>query len=364
MPSFEGQLKEKEIDGLIAFIKSLKQERMDDHADQRSDTPCPRAATAARQPEPDFRHVAKGLKSWLVHARSQADRDDVPVRHPGSLIVGGAFALLVRTELCVARARRSSAQDTYNQFFTLHGAVMVFLVIIPGIPAALGNIIMPIQLGAPDVAFPRLNLAVVLPVVLRRAAARDRRSRSAASTPAGRSTRRTASSPQTPVVDRRRCGVFLLGFCSIFTGLNFLVTIHKFRPQGMGWFQMPLNIWAIYATAIMQVLATPVLGITVLLLAVERVRAHRHLRSDARRRPGAVPALLLVLLAPGRLHHDHPGHGRDQRADLDVLAQADLRLPLHRVLVASRSRCCRSSCGATTCSCRASRGSRTWCSRR
>jgi cytochrome c oxidase subunit I len=145
---------------------------------------------------------------------------------------------------------------------------MVFLVIIPGIPAALGNIIMPIQLGAPDVAFPRLNLASfylwitgALCLVL--------------TIPFGSlDTGWTLYTPyslktSTPVLIAVS-GVFLLGFSSIFTGLNFLVTIHKFRPQGMGWFQLPLNVWAIYATAIMQVLATPVLGITVLLLAVER----------------------------------------------------------------------------------------------
>src|SRR4029079_12412521 len=152
--------------------------------------------------------------------------------------------------------------------FTLHGAVMVFLVIIPGIPAALGNIIMPIQLGAPDVAFPRLNLmslylwisgALLL----------------VGAVPfGGLDTGWTLYTPyslesKTPVLVATS-GVFLLGFSSIFTGLNFLVTIQKFRPQGMCCFQLPLNGSAIFATAIMQVLATPVLGITVLLLAVER----------------------------------------------------------------------------------------------
>jgi cytochrome c oxidase subunit 1 len=185
----------------------------------------------------------------------------------GSLMVGGVFALLVRTELW-APGKTIVSQDTYNQFFTLHGAVMVFLVIIPGIPAALGNIIMPIQLGAPDVAFPRLNLASfylwtsgALLLV-------------GAIPFGGLDTGWTLYTPysldtKTPVLIAVS-GVFLLGFSSIFTGLNMLVTIHKFRPQGMGWFQLPLYIWAIYATAIMQVLATPVLGITVLLLAVER----------------------------------------------------------------------------------------------
>jgi len=185
----------------------------------------------------------------------------------GALIVGGAFALLVRTELW-APGKTIVEQNTYNKFFTLHGAVMVFLVIIPGIPAALGNIIMPIQLGAPDVAFPKLNLASfylwcsgALLLV-------------GAVPFGGLDTGWTLYTPyslesKTPVLVATS-GVFLLGFSSIFTGLNFLTTIHKFRPQGMGWFQLPLNVWAIYATAIMQVLATPVLGITVLLLSVER----------------------------------------------------------------------------------------------
>ena len=230
------------------------------------------ATTVTRQPdgpvtEPDFLRVTKGLKSWML----TLDHKRIGMMYLfgilTSMIIGGAFALLVRTELW-APGKLLVAGDDYNNFFTLHGAIMVFLVIIPGIPAALGNIIMPIQLGAPDVAFPRLNLASfylwvtgALCLVL--------------TIPFGSlDTGWTLYTPysletKTPVLIAV-IGVFLLGFSSIFTGLNFLVTIHKFRPQGMGWFQLPLNVWAIYATAIMQVLATPVLGITVLLLAVER----------------------------------------------------------------------------------------------
>jgi cytochrome c oxidase subunit 1 len=217
--------------------------------------------------EPDFLNVSKGLKSWLT----TLDHKRIGMMYlfaiMGSLIIGGVFALLVRMELFHA-GKDFVGQDTYNKFFTLHGAVMVFLVIIPGIPAALGNIIMPIQLGAPDVAFPRLNLASfylwISGAILLVGAVPF----------GGLDTGWTLYTPyslesKTPVLVAA-AGVFLLGFSSIFTGLNFLVTIHKFRPQGMSWFQMPLNIWAIYATAIMQVLATPVLGITVLLLAVER----------------------------------------------------------------------------------------------
>ncbi len=223
--------------------------------------------------EPDYLSINKGkplgerIKGWAL----TLDHKRIGVMYLTgilvALIVGGAFALLVRTELW-APGKTIVGQDTYNKFFTLHGAVMVFLVIIPGIPAALGNIIMPIQLGAPDVAFPRLNLAsfylwavgALLLVI--------------AIPFGGLDTGWTLYTPYSlqssaPVLISV-IAVFVLGFSSIFTGLNFLVTIHKFRPQGMSWFQMPLNIWAIYATAIMQVLATPVLGITVALLAVER----------------------------------------------------------------------------------------------
>src|SRR5580704_6438633 len=108
--------------------------------------------------EPDFLHVSKGFKSWAL----TLDHKRIGMMYLfgilGALLVGGLFALLLRTELFFP-GKTIVAQDTYNQFFTLHGAIMVFLVIIPGIPAALGNIIMPIQLGAKDVAFPRMNLA-------------------------------------------------------------------------------------------------------------------------------------------------------------------------------------------------------------
>ena len=231
------------------------------------------AATAAApnphgpQSEPDFLNVSRGFKSWAL----TLDHKRIGMMYLFgilvALLIGGAFALLLRTELW-APGSQIVHQDTYNKLFTLHGAIMVFLVIIPGIPAALGNIILPIQLGAPDVALPRLNLtsfylwtigALCLVGTLAFG---------------GLDTGWTLYTPYSlqskTAVLLAVAGVFVLGFSSIFTGLNMLVTIHKFRPQGMGWFQMPLNCWAIYATAIMQVLATPVLGITTLLLAVER----------------------------------------------------------------------------------------------
>ena len=158
--------------------------------------------------------------------------------------------------------------DAYNRFFTVHGAVMVFLVIIPGIPAALGNIILPIQLGAPDVAFPRLNLTSFYFWVIGALLLVTSLALTAADT--GWTFYTPYSVTTETAVVPAVCGAFVLGFSSIFTGLNFITTIHKFKPKGMGWFQMPLNLWALYATAVLQVLATPVLGITLLLLFVER----------------------------------------------------------------------------------------------
>jgi cytochrome c oxidase subunit I len=229
------------------------------------------SATATAEPgkpEPDFWHASKGIKSWLTTLDHKRIGFMYLFGILGALILGGAFALLVRIEL-FSPGQTIVGQDRYNEFFTLHGAVMVFLVIIPGIPAALGNMVLPIQLGAPDVAFPKLNLAsfylwctgallMLTSIIL-----------------GGVDTGWTFYTPYslttTTAVVPAVLGVFVLGFSSIFTGLNFLVTIHKFRPQGMGWFQMPLNLWAIYSTALLQVLATPVIGLTVMLLFVERV---------------------------------------------------------------------------------------------
>ena len=177
------------------------------------------------------------------------------------------FALILRTELLSPSGSLLTAEQ-YNQVFTLHGAIMIFLFIIPGIPAALGNFVLPLMLGARDVAFPKLNLMswyfwvggallLLLSLVL-----------GAADT--GWTFYTPYSTSTNTHVVLTMLGVFVLGFSSVFTGLNFIVTIHKLRPPEMGWFRMPLMLWALYATAIIQVLATPVLAVTVLLLIVER----------------------------------------------------------------------------------------------
>ncbi len=162
-----------------------------------------------------------------------------------------------------------SPNNAYNRAFTLHGAIMVFLFIIPSIPAALGNFFLPIMIGAKDVAFPRLNLISWYTYVFGSLFAIWAIIQGGVETgwtfytPYSTS---TAWGGTTAMV----LGAFILGFSSIFTGMNFIATVHKLRVPGMGWFDMPLFVWAIYATAIIQVLATPVLGITLLMLVFER----------------------------------------------------------------------------------------------
>jgi len=210
----------------------------------------------------------RGILSWVF----TLDHKRIGVMYLVSILfsflLGGIFALLIRTELLTPRRTIMDA-DTYNQMFTLHGVVMIFLFIIPGIPAALGNFVLPIMLGARDVAFPRLNLFSYYLYVLGAVFA------VLAIATGGVDTGWTFYVPYSTTTNTSVTavvlGAFILGFSSIFTGINFIVTIHKLRPPGMTWFRMPLFLWALYATAIIQVLATPVLGITLLLLVAERL---------------------------------------------------------------------------------------------
>jgi cytochrome c oxidase subunit 1 len=209
----------------------------------------------------------KGIASWLL----TLDHKRIGVMYFCCVIaafaLGGFFALAIRTELW-APGKTIVDADTYNQLFTLHGAVMVFLVIIPGVPAALGNFVLPLHLGAKDVAFPKLNLMSWYMWVTGACFLITSLIISAADTGW---TFYTPYSTTTPTaVIPALAGAFVLGFSSIFTGLNFIVTIHKMRAPGLTWFRLPLFVWGLYSTAIMQVLATPVLGITLLMLIVER----------------------------------------------------------------------------------------------
>lgn len=212
--------------------------------------------------------ASSGVMSWIF----TLDHKRIAIMYMygviASLFLAGVFALVLRTELYTPKEWFLTSAR-YNQMFTLHGAVMVFLFIIPSVPAIIGNFVLPMMLGAKDVAFPRLNLAslwlywlggIFFIVVL---------ATTQLDTGWTFYTPYSTSSSKTNVI-AATMGAFILGFSSIFTGLNFLVTINTMRPKGMPWFRLPLLLWALYSTSIIQVLATPVLGITLLLLIVER----------------------------------------------------------------------------------------------
>ncbi len=232
-------------------------------------------AGAALPIEPNYLEAKSGLMSWLT----TVDHKRIGIMYAISIffffIFGGFLAMLIRLELMQVRVPNSTATsyfisaDSYNHLFTLHGIVMVFLVLIPSIPASLGNFFLPLMLGAKDVAFPRLNLLsfylyiigatfLVYTVIF-----------------GGLDTGWTLYTPyssetQTSVLSAG-LGIFILGFSSILTGLNFIVTVHKMRAPRMTWNRMNLFVWAIYSAGVIQVLGTPVLGVTVVLLALERL---------------------------------------------------------------------------------------------
>lgn len=227
-----------------------------------------KSPTHSQEDADNFLYNTKGFLSWALTLDHKRIGLMYLIGVMSAFFLAGMLALILRAELMTPGKMFLSNQQ-YNQVFTLHGAIMVFLFIIPSVPAALGNFLVPVMLGAKDVAFPRLNLSsfylwitgaiFFLSAMLY----------------TGLDTGWTFYTPystttQGPVV-AATVGVFVLGFSSIFTGLNFIVTINTMRPPGMSWFKMPLFLWATYATSIIQVLATPVLGITVLLLAAERV---------------------------------------------------------------------------------------------
>ena len=224
------------------------------------------------RPKKNYLNETSGFWSWA----GTLDHKRIGVMYLvgilSAFLMGGCFALLIRLTLLTPThmlfGKVLLTAEQYNRVFTLHGAIMVFLFIIPSVPAALGNFVLPLMLGAKDVAFPRLNLAsfylwvtgalmAILAMVL---GAVD--TGWTFYTPYST----TTDGPVTLMVG----AVFVLGFSSIFTGLNFIATVHKLRAPGMGWFDMPLFVWGIYSTALIQILATPVLGITLVLLMLER----------------------------------------------------------------------------------------------
>ena len=335
MPTFQGQVNEAGLMSLIEYIKSLPSTA----SRQRGE----RAPAAARQagqgkdhmtttvlPRVNYLNVRHGVASWLL----TKDHKRIGILYlivvTIAFLLGGIFAAGVRIELTTPQGDFVSA-DTYNRLFTMHGVFMVFFVLMPVVPAMLGNFVMPLMIGAKDVAFPKINLlswyVFVIGFIFTLAAMVS----------GGVDTGWTFYTPYSSSASNSNVmltgiGIFIAGFSSILTGLNFMVTIHRMRAPGLTWFRLPLFVWALYATALVMILATPVIAITIGMLALERALGLRHLRSAPRRRPGALPAPVLVLLAPGGLHHDPAADGRDQRGDRLLLAQERVRVFVRRVL--------------------------------
>jgi cytochrome c oxidase subunit 1 len=225
------------------------------------------AADAHGDPDANYLKANTGIWSWLY----TVDHKRIGLMYLTmvsiAFLAGGIFALLVRLEL-FSRGKTIVDAETYNRLFTLHGAIMVFLFIIPSVPAALGNFFLPIMIGAKDVAFPRLNLLSYYIYILGAVVALG--SIIAGSVDTGWTFYTPYSVQTSSSVISMTLGVFILGFSSILTGLNFIVTVHTMRAPGITWTRMPLFVWGMYATALIQVLATPVLAITLLLLCAER----------------------------------------------------------------------------------------------
>jgi cytochrome c oxidase subunit 1 len=215
----------------------------------------------------NYLNVAQTVKSWLF----TLDHKRIGLLYLGTItmffFVGGLFAVLFRLELLTPEGDLMRA-ETFNKMFTLHGVVMIFFFLIPSIPAVLGNFFLPIMIGAKDVAFPRLNLLSWYILIVGGILAVT------VTATGGLDTGWTFYTPYSSTYSNSSVFlaavlVFITGFSSILTGLNFVVTIHKMRAPGLTWFRLPLFIWAMYATSVIQVLGTPVLAITVALLGME-----------------------------------------------------------------------------------------------
>ncbi len=220
----------------------------------------------------DYLHYPKkhkGILNWIL----STDHKKIGILYLISMLtfftVGVVFGFLMRLEL-ISPGRTIMDPQTYNQIFTLHGVIMIFLFIIPGLPAVFGNFFLPILIGAKDVAFPRLNLLSWWLFILGGFIAIISLFLPGGPADTGWTFYIPYSVRTSTNVIPALIGAFILGFSSILTGLNFITTIHRLRAPGMSWFKLPLFAWSLYATGWVQILATPIVGITLLLVAIER----------------------------------------------------------------------------------------------
>jgi cytochrome c oxidase subunit I len=223
---------------------------------------------ALEMPSDTYLNSSYGVKSWFL----TGDHKRIAVMYIVSIslmfLLGGIFATLVRLELLTPQGDLFQS-DTYNKLFTMHGVVMIFGFLVPSIPVTIGNFLIPIMVGARDLAFPKINLASWYIYIIGMAFML------AAIISGGVDTGWTFYTPLstqylTTHVMFTAIGILIAGFSSIFTGLNFIVTVHRMRAPGMTWFRLPLFVWSNYAASIIMVLGTPVLAITLILVALER----------------------------------------------------------------------------------------------
>ena len=270
------------------------------------------------------------VRSWLL----TTDHKRIGLLYLFSIIfyfaIAAFTAALMRMELITPEGDMVTS-ETYNKLFTIHGTLMVWFFLIPSVPAVIGNFIIPMMLGARDVAFPRLNLfswylfnlggLVTLYSVLF----------------GGVDTGWTFYTPYSSTysnshVTAMAVGVFITGFSSIITGLNFIVTTHKLRAPGLTWFRLPLFIWSMYGASIIIVMATPVLAITLALLGLERIWGIGIFDPKLGGDPVLFQHLFWFYSHPAVYIMILPGMGRGERGDHLLLSQTHFRLPFCRFL--------------------------------
>ncbi len=265
MPSFAGRVRRGRSRplGCLHQIVGAGGRAMTGQASEHADDP------EMGEPEKNYLIADYRLRSWFL----TTDHKRVALLYFAAITlffaVGGAAAALIRLELVSPQGDLVST-DVYNRLFTMHGVVMVWFFLIPSIPNTLGNFMVPLMIGARDLAFPRLNLASWYLFMLGGAITLY------ALFMGGLDTGWTFYTPFSTLYSNGHVvlavtGVFVSGFSSILTGLNFIVTIHRLRAPGLTWYRLPLFLWSLYATSVILVLATPVLAMTLLLLGLERI---------------------------------------------------------------------------------------------
>jgi cytochrome c oxidase subunit 1 len=226
------------------------------------------ATAAVTTEKKNYLNAEYGIRSWLFTTDHKRIALLYLVSITAFFFIGGFFALLIRLELLTPAGDLLTA-DMYNKAFTMHGQVMVFFFLIPSIPAVLGNFLVPMMIGAKDLALPRINLIswyiyIIAGILYLHCIATG-----------GVDTGWTFYTPYSTMFSNTRVieaglAIFISGFSSILTGLNFVVTIHRMRAPGMTWSRLPLFVWSHYATSIIMLLGTPVIAITLILVVLER----------------------------------------------------------------------------------------------